>query len=348
LLLLVAAATFQQALPGYHFNFPRDHASHNAYKTEWWYYTGHLEGPNSRRFGFELTFFRFGLDRPSPRPEPTSRWRFNDLHLSHFALTDEQTGRFRFFDRLMRPGMGLGVAREDRYEVRTGSWLARLLPDGRHHLRARDGHIALDLVMKPLKAPVIHGHDGVSRKADCEGCASHYYSLTRLETSGIVTLGAERLPVHGQSWMDHEFGSNQLTKDQTGWDWFSLQLKDGSELMLYRLRKQGDQVEKASSGTFVRKDGSWTHLPLSAWKIEPTGSWKSPHTQGTYPMGWHVTVPAEKLDLTVTPVMNDQELVTQGATATTYWEGAVKISGNREGLGYVEMTGYAPTSRPDL
>jgi predicted secreted hydrolase len=350
LLALAAAGTFAQALPGYHFQFPRDHASHPAYRTEWWYYTGHLADPKGRPFGFELTFFRFGMTRAPLGP---SKWRFDDLYVAHFAVTDEQAQRFSFFDRLNRPGLGLAAASPVRYDVHNGTWLARALPDGRHHLRAREGDLAIDLVLKSLKPPVIHGHDGVSQKADCVGCASHYYSLTRLETTGILTVGRERLPVHGTSWMDHEISSNQLTKDQVGWDWFSLQLSDGAELMLYRLRLANGQVEPRSSGTYVRPDGSWVDLPLGTWSADATGSWTSPRSQGTYPSGWRVKVPAEQLDLTVTPAVKDQELVTGGPTAATYWEGSSHVTGTHAGKpvagdAYVELTGYAPGGRPNL
>jgi predicted secreted hydrolase len=343
---------FKPALPGYHFSFPRDHASHPDYKTEWWYYTGHLAGPKGVQYGFELTFFRFGISRRAAA-RGASHWRFDDLYLAHFALTDENGKHFQCFDRLNRPGLGLAGASADHLDVHDGTWRATELPDGRHQLRARDVGAGIDLVFKSLKPPVIHGQNGVSQKADCEGCASHYYSLTRLAGSGILTIDGKQMPVTGEAWMDHEFGSNELQPGQVGWDWFSLQLDDGSELMLYSLRLENGKIEPASSGTYIRPDGTWKRLPLGTWSQQATGEWTSPHSLARYPAGWHVQVPTELLDLTVTPTVQDQELLFAGAAGSTYWEGSSRVTGRHAGKqvggnGYVELTGYAPASRPEL
>lgn len=352
--LMVGAATlgFRPAMPGYHFIFPRDHASHPSAKTEWWYYTGHLKTPDGRAYGYELTFFRFGMSR-APLPARASRWRFQDLYVAHFALSDEAGRTFRFARRQNRPGLGLAGASAERYDVFNGTWRVQLLPDGRHHLRARDGDSAIDLVLAASKPPVINGEDGVSRKSDCDGCTSQYYSVTRLMTTGILTVGGRHLPVTGESWMDHEFGFSASARNLAGWDWFSLQLDDNTELMLYRLRLAGGRTEPASSGTFVRADGSSSHLPVTAWSETSSGSWVSPHTGGRYPMGWQVKVPGEALDLSIAPAFDDQELSFGGAAAVTYWEGSARVDGSHHGQpvrghGYVELTGYANGSRPPL
>lgn len=345
----VAPAEFLPALPGYRFSFPRDHSSHAAFKSEWWYYTGHLEVPGGRRFGYQLTFFRTGVTR---KPGGPSRWHVRDLNMAHFAVADEANRRLWYHERLQRPGLGLADARTDRYLVFNGTWEARLA-GGVHHLKARSGELAIDLQLRPLKPPVVHGSDGISRKGDCSGCASHYYSLTRLYTAGVLQAGNESWPTRGISWMDHEFGSNQLSEEQVGWDWYSLQMDDGTELMLYHLRRRDGRPVAESSGTYVRADGSWNHLPLQAFAIEPVSRWHSPQTGARYPMSWWVRVPGERLDLTVTPAFEDQELVTTQSTGVTYWEGSVHISGTRagkpvKGLGYVEMTGYDSRFRPRI
>jgi predicted secreted hydrolase len=193
---------------------------------------------------------------------------------------------------------------------------------------------------------VVHGTDGVSQKAEGVGRASHYYSLARLEATGRLALGGREAAVQGLAWMDHEFGSNQLGEDQVGWDWFSLQLEDGSELMLYRLRLRGGATEPKSSGTLVRPDGTWRHLPLAAFRLTPLAEWRSRASGGTYPVRWRVEVPGEGLDLTVSTPLEDQELRTEGTTGVTYWEGAVEARGTRggrplRGRGYLELTGYA-------
>ncbi len=226
--------------------------------------------------------------------------------------------------------------------MRVGDWYVRGNDPMVMHAAAGDN--ALDLTQTPLKPPAIHGHDGVSRKAACRSCASHYYSMTRLRTQGMLTFEGVRMQVDGLSWMDHEFGSAELQANQAGWDWFALQLADGRELMLYNLRQKDGGVTPESSGSLVARDGSITYLPRSAFTIAATGSWKSPHTGGVYPQGWHVTVPQGGIDVVLAPTVADQELAnTTGGIS--YWEGEVDVSdaasGKPNGLGYVELTGYA-------
>ncbi len=343
--ILLLTSAFVPARPGWKYVFPRDHAAHPAFKTEWWYYTGHLKAGDGRTFGYQLTFFRVGVPPGAPRGPKASRWRASDVHLAHFAVTDVGRSAFKFHERLQRGGVGLAWALPDRYEVVNGTWSARL--DGTtHRLTARGGGEAIDLALTSLKPPVLHGHDGVSRKSACPSCTSHYYSLTRLRTRGTLTVDGARVPVEGLTWMDHEYGSNQLGDDLAGWDWFSVQLDDGSELMLYQLRQADGLPVPESSGTFVRPDGTWTHLPLDAFTLVPTDTWTSPHSRARYPMGWEVEVPRERLTIRIMPALEDQELRTGASTNETYWEGAARVAGTRAGRpvrgdGYVEMTGYA-------
>lgn len=367
---------FLPASPGYIYTFPRDHASHNRFKTEWWYYTGHLEAQNKRRFGYELTFFRSGLDQPSIATR--SPWAVPDIYMAHFALTDIQGKRFYFFEKLNRPGLNTAGALQNTCKIWNQGWSAQL--NGKqHHLKANADNIAIDLTLEPLKHPVIHGKNGISQKADCKGCASHYYSLTKLRTAGKIKLGPEVLSVSGLSWMDHEFGSNQLTKDQIGWDWFSIQLDDnngnntnkqflntarqansaakagmedkpagnaGTEIMLYLMRLKNGKYDPNSAGTIVLKDGKISHLERFAFTITGLSTWKSPHTGATYPSGWRISIPGENLVLTVTPDLLDQELYTSRSSGTKYWEGSCTVSGRHQdkecrGRAYVELTGYA-------
>jgi predicted secreted hydrolase len=345
-LLAPAAAPgpeFRPAVAPYTFRFPRDHASHPAYRTEWWYYTGHLRSGGAT-WGYELTFFRVGLDlarRGSP-----SAWAPHTVHLVHVALTDERGRRFRAEEDAARPALGLAGADTAGYRVWVHGDSARLSPDGRTHLlRATASDFAFTLALAPGKPPVVHGEGGISRKAAGEGHASHYYSLTRLATTGTLVVGGRARPVTGVSWMDHEFGSGALGPDQAGWDWFSLQLDDGRELMLYRLRLANGGTEPLSSGTLVERDGTWRHLPLRAFAIAATARWKSPATGADYPAAWRVRVPDAGLDLVVEPTLPDQELVTR-VTGVAYWEGSVRVRGRAAGrdiagVGYVELTGYA-------
>lgn len=344
----VADPMWRLARPGYRYAFPRDHASHPQFQTEWWYYTGHLHAGGGRRYGFELTFFRVGVRRGPPS---RSAWALKDVYFAHFAITDPSRRRFLVTERINRGALRMAGAEAARYRVWIDDWSATL--DGKtHRLRATGPEGSLDLDLHSSKPPVIHGVGGISRKAAGEGRASHYYSLTRMQGSGTLRLGNERTSVTAQAWMDHEWGSNQLTADQIGWDWFSLQLDDGRELMLYLMRRRDGRVDPVSSGTLVAPEGSARHLRLPEFQVTAIGTWKSPRTGGRYPARWRIAVPAAKLDVTLEPVMADQELVTTGGAGIVYWEGAVRVSGgsgpsaSARGMGYVELTGYAPGASP--
>ncbi len=338
------SAGWRLATAPYAFRFPADHASHPDYRVEWWYYTGHLRA-GARRFGYELTFFRVGLDRRW-RGHP-SRWAPSDVILAHAALTDEGAKRFRHDERAARPALDLAGADSARYRVWAGDWSARLDDDGHtHRLAANADGFGFALALEPVKPPAIHGEDGVSRKAPGLANASHYYSLTRLATRGTLVLGGDTLAVEGDSWMDHEFGSGSLGADQVGWDWTSVQLDDGTELMLYALRRRDGTTEPLSAGTWIAADGRTTRLALEAFQVVPRDAWTSPVTGARYPSGWEVRVPSLELALTLTPVLRDQELVATRTGGVVYWEGAVRVEGVRggrpvNGRGYVELTGYA-------
>lgn len=338
-----ASRPYKLAAPPYEFQFPRDHASHPDYRTEWWYYTGHLSS-GDRTFGYELTFFQVGIN--PIRRISGSQWSLHTMFFAHFAITDEDGGTFYYTENISRPALNMAGAHEDRYRVWVGKWFAALLADeSTHRLHAQSAKAAIALDLIPAKPPVVHGFNGVSQKAEGKGQASHYYSMTRMETTGTLTLNGEDYLVSGLSWMDHEFGTNQLTSQQKGWDWFSIQLDNNRELMLYVLRLKDGAIEPASSGTVVHGDGTWTHLELSAYSIEHTGVWNSPKTDGTYPSGWMIRVPGEDMELRVTPTVKDQELVTGSIVGVTYWEGSVRIEGRDQGKpvtgsGYVELTGY--------
>lgn len=336
---------FRLAMPGWTYRFPLDHAAHPSFRTEWWYYTGHLRA-GTRTFGYEMTFFRVALPRAGSAPGG-SAWRARHVIFRHLALTDERGGRFHADDRAERQALDLAGADSTRYLVWLGDDYAGLEPDGRtHRVVGRSPAFALDLRMEPEKPPVFHGHDGVSRKSAREGDASHYYSLTRLATRGRVVLGRDTLAVEGRSWMDHEFMSHRMAATHAGWDWFSVQLADGRDLMLYRLRRKDGGDEPVSSGTLVEADGRTRHLPREAFEIRATGSWKSPRTGGRYPAGWTLRLPGEALELALEPVLADQEIVAASMNGVAYWEGRVRVTGRAAGRavtgeGYVELTGYA-------
>lgn len=332
---------FDAAVAPYAFTFPRDHAAHESYRTEWWYFTGHLRAAGGRRFGYELTFFRVGIAPRAIRERAgASKWHGTQLYPAHFAITDERTGRFAFYEDFSREALAQAGSSQRTLDIHVHDWtLAGRMP---FNLRAAAGSDGIELRVTSQKPPAIHGLRGVSRKGACASCASHYYSYTRLLTRGRIAVQGRRYDVDGISWMDHEFGSDELQPDQVGWDWFSLQLNDGREVMLYRLRQRDGSVTPQSSGSLVARNGSVRYLPLRAFTILETARWRSPHTGAVYPSAWRVHVEGEG-DFTIVPAAADQELV-NASNGVTYWEGSVDVraaDGKSAGVGYVELTGYA-------
>ena len=338
------AADFLPALPGYQFEFPRDHGAHDQYRTEWWYYTGHLQADRGRRYGFELTFFRVGVVPPDV-PQQTN-WELRNLSLAHFAITDVDGKKFRYYEKLNRSSPFTAMAAAGRLEVFNEAWRAATTSDGAWRVTGSQNGDAIDLVLRSRKPPAIHGENGVSVKAQGPGYASHYYSMTRLEVTGSVTVpGRKPERATGLAWMDHEFGSAALRENQQGWDWFSVQLDNDTELMLYQIRRSDGTPDATSSGSVIMPDGDVIHLNRNQIVVRPLRRWKSPRSGATYPMGWSVSVPSLRLTLRLDPLLEDQELITQSSTRVTYWEGAVDVNGSFgnvsvSGDGYVEMTGY--------
>jgi predicted secreted hydrolase len=348
---------YRLALAPYTFQFPRDHAAHPGYRTEWWYLTGQLEGRDAphREYGFQLTLFRVGLDAAWRASH--SAWAPRELVLGHGALTDVGAQRFYFDERLERAALGLAGADPSRLHVWVDDW--SLIADSA--VRVLHAHATLgaragprrgwdqegfDLELAPLGPPVVHGASGVSQKSSGHGNASHYYSFTRLTGAGVVTRGGHREAVTGTAWLDHEFGTSQLASHQVGWDWFSIQLDDGRDLMLYHLRLRGGGIEPLSQGTLVEPGGRIRHLAIADLELTPLTTWVSPRTGGRYPARWRVRVPSAGIDLAVAPRVADQELVTTLSGGVAYWEGAVLVEGRSagrpvRGRGYVELTGYA-------
>ncbi|RMH35503.1 MAG: carotenoid 1,2-hydratase [Nitrospirae bacterium] len=338
--------SFQAAQPGYVYEFPRDHGSHDAFVLEWWYVTGHVFTADHRRFGYELTFFRRAVGDERVWQHP-SRWAIRQVYLAHAALTDAETGTFRYDEKLSRAALGKAGAESGRLETWIDNWFLRASrPDhGEWQLSASADDWAIDFTLRPLKSPVIHGPQGISLKGQ-NGEASHYYSITRLQTTGHVRLGDDRLSVKGESWMDHEFGAGTLSRDLVGWDWFSVQFENRYELMVYWLRRADGTFDAASSGTLVFPDGTARNVPRDAMRLTVLDTWMSPHSGARYPIRWRLEILPFALQIEVTPVLVEQELRTSRSTQVTYWEGAVDIQGTMNGdsvrgRGYVELTGYA-------
>ena len=332
------------------FKFPEDHASHQGYRTEWWYYTGNLQSATGNRYGFQLTFFRrriIPLKSEKKWPTPASAWRTGQIYLAHAAISDLD-GKRHFYDQRMGRGV-LGIAGESRdkgiVRIFLKKWSAQISPKA-HHLKVTSDKFSFDLNLTPVKPPVFHGKEGYSQKGSTPERASCYYSLTRLETKGQMTIFDKTFAVSGLSWMDHEFSTASLEPGLVGWDWFSLQLSDNTEIMIYLLRQKDGKLNAASSGTYIRLNGKTRHLSRQDIDVTVTDTWNSPKSKAIYPARWRLKIPLLSLDLNIVPNMADQEMRTNESTGVTYWEGSVSVRGfkkNRRinGQGYVELTGYA-------
>jgi len=259
LLLPVAAPAegFAPVLGPCDFEFPRDHGPHEGHRTEWWYYTGNVADAAGRTFGFQLTFFRRALEAQEGPQGPVSAWRTRQVWLAHAAITDIQAGEHRFDERMGRGAVGLAGAEFDgrAWTLRVLDW-EMVVADGPQRLRARGEGFAMDLELEPLKAVVAHGDGGYSRKGRRPESASCYSGFTRLRAAGTLAVAGREHRVEGLAWMDHEYSSALLEPEWLGWDWFSLQLDDGSELMAFTLRNAAGELSPASSGSLVRPDGS--------------------------------------------------------------------------------------------
>jgi predicted secreted hydrolase len=322
--------------------FPQDHGPHPDYQTEWWYFTGNMQDEQGRRFGYQLTFFRRALLPPNQAPARDSAWATPQVYMAHFALTDASSRQHHAFERLARGAAGLAGAQSEPFHVWLDDWQIHQTSSGVYELAASQDGVGINLTLTERKSPVLQGDQGYSQKGAEPGQASYYYSLTRLETQGLIQLPGGSVAVSGWSWMDHEFSTSALSQDQVGWDWFALQLSDGSELMMFQIRKEDGSIDPFSSGTFVRPDGSSVRLDRDDFSITVTSQWTSPESGGVYPAAWTLRIPSLDLELALDPVLADQEL----NVSYSYWEGAVQASGIREGTpltgaGYVELTGYS-------
>jgi predicted secreted hydrolase len=333
-----------------HLAFPDDHGPHPGYRTEWWYYTGNLKSEAGHRFGFQLTFFRNQIKPSAAKkkwPQPASAWRTQQIYIGHAAISAISNKQHLHAEIMRREALGMAGAQFDSGQTRIfiENWYADIAPS-HHWLKASTDKFSFDLSLKPTKVPVLHGNGGYSQKGSSPERASCYYSFSRLQTEGIISFGGKTRRVEGLSWMDHEYSSELLEPDLIGWDWFSLQLADRTEIMIFLLRKKDGTLGVTSSGTFVKASGQTRHLNKDDFRVDIIARWKSPHTKAVYPAGWRIKIFPLAIDLQVTPAIADQEMKTKLSTGIIYWEGSVSIQGKKnnkpiEGRGYVEMTGYA-------
>ncbi len=343
-----AGISYARATAPRSFVFPADHGPHNPYKLEWWYFTGNLQSDDGRHFGYQLTFFRTALmpvaDRRVEEGEGDSSWQTNQLYTAHFALTDVSGEQFIASEKFERGAAGLAGAQADPLNVWIHDWSARQIGESTFPmiLRASADNVEIDLTVEPTKPFVLQGDKGLSRKGEGEGQASYYYSFTRLATTGSVVVNGDRFEVEGLSWLDREWSTSLLGRTQIGWDWFSLQLDDGTDVMHFKLREQSTDAPAYRDGVLIDANGNKRKLDLDELVLTEEETWTNSKGDATYPSKWRLVIPDEELDLQIRPWLADQEL----DLALRYWEGAVQVSGTRMGKpvagnGYVELTGYA-------
>ncbi|MCS7061878.1 MAG: lipocalin-like domain-containing protein [Anaerolineae bacterium] len=343
---------FARALAPRSFTFPADHGPHPNYQTEWWYYTGNVQDQLGRAFGYQFTIFRRALTA-----EPITRassLATNQLYFAHFALTDINGQQHVAGEKFSRGAGGLAgaCARGSDTPCPDGisfhafieDWSVIALDEIGDVVRIRAAHEnhQLDLTLRSIKPIVLHGDRGHSPKSSEPGNASFYYSFTRLQTEGQLRFDGTSFAVSGLSWMDHEWSTSALGANAVGWDWFSIQLDDQRELMLFQIRNADGTLEPASTATFVEANGQTIHLTGNDFRLEPQAHWRSPHSGGEYPVRWRIHIPSRQIDLTVEARAADQEM----NVSIVYWEGAISVSGAIQGRpvrghGYLEMTGYA-------
>jgi len=330
-------------------DFPEDYGPHPDYQTEWWYYTGNLESENGNHFGYQLTFFRRALLPSGDRVDRQSAWATDQVYMAHFAITDVESGEHYNFERFARGAAGLAGSKINPFQVWLGDWRVEQVNDRKFTLRASQAEIELDLLLDDFKGPVLHGEGGYSQKGPEPGNASYYYSQTRLDTSGRLIIADRVFGVKGMSWMDHEFSTSALSPGQVGWDWFSLQLNEGSDLMVFQIRRTDGSIDPFSSGTWVDSQGQTSQLSNQQFTLRAVDTWRSSNSGAEYPSEWLLEVPSLDLKLEIKPFLADQEM----DVSYIYWEGAVKIEGTISGrqvsgIGYVELTGYAESMEGDF
>ncbi|MCO6449203.1 MAG: carotenoid 1,2-hydratase [Caldilineales bacterium] len=333
------AAGFRQAMPGIPLNFPADHGAHPDYQTEWWYFTGNLQDETGGRWGYQFTIFRRALTTESSIRD--SEWAGNQVYLAHFALTDAAGQKHQAWERFSRAGADMAGAEAKPLRVWLEDWQVHEVAPDEFELTAQADDIALNLSLVAQKGPVLHGDEGYSRKGAKPGNASFYYSFPRLKSSGVLKTSGGEASVEGWSWMDHEWSTSALGEGQAGWDWFSIQLDNEWELMVFQLRDADGSIDEFSSGTLINPAGETLDLGPDDFEIKVNDFWRSPQDGVDYPGAWTIELPTQALTVKLRPLVKDQEML----LSTRYWEGAVSIEGGYSGqavrgYGYAELTGY--------
>lgn len=324
------------------FSFPEDHGPHPGFQSEWWYFTGNLKSEEKKHFGYQITFFRQTVSNDTVKRK--SEWASNEIYMGHLAVTDVSDNKFYAFERFSRSINKLAGAQTNPFKVWLDDWevndISKQNSQTIFKIVANDEDIKLELTLVNQKPEILQGEKGLSKKGSEPGNASYYYSLTRLKSEGTITINKKEFQLSGWSWMDREWSTNVLAKDQIGWDWFSLQLDTNQEVMYYQIRKRDGSIDPFSAGTVIYESGKSKTFSNDEIKLTVEDTWLNPNSV-VYPSGWILNIPGEDLKFEIEPYIKNQEL----NVSTQYWEGAVKIKGENKGeavkgSGYVELTGY--------
>ena len=336
---LVSAGT-TQALPARALQFPRDLGAHNAFRTEWWYITGHVMA-GQRAFGFQLTFFR---SRIAATQAMESEFAAKQLIFAHAAITDVDGKQLWHDQRIARAGFEIASASEQDTAIKLRDWSLQRQA-GRYVARLPAADFALDLELIETQPLLLQGQQGLSRKGPEPKQASYYYSLPQLDVSGSLSLKQQKFAVRGKAWLDHEWSDELLHPEATGWDWIGMNLLDGSALTAFQLRdKQGQALW--DGGSFRSPKAGLYTFSRGEVLFKPVRRWKSPLSQASYPVEWLVRTPTDIY--TVRALIDNQELDSRSSTGAIYWEGLSELidsNGKLVGRGYLEMTGYASPLR---
>jgi len=334
------------------FIFPDDHGPHPGYRTEWWYYTGNLFTEDGRQFGYQFTIFRNQLNPPAGDADSLAYgkdWNTNQLYLGHFAIADVENEDHVFEERYSRGAAGLAGAQVAPYRIWLEDWeINRMESNGANDknfpvkitAKMEDG-TSIDVTVDPIKPLILQGEQGYDRKGEGQGNASYYLSFTRMETEGSITKDGQVFDVSGSSWMDHEWSTSALSENQEGWDWFSIQLSNGYDLMYYQLRNNDGSVSKFTTGSLIGPDGEKTTIGPNDVTLDVRDSWESRHSKSIYPSSWQMKIPKADLTLDLQPLFPDQVM----DVSVRYYEGTLSVSGSMNGKeiggnGFIEMTGY--------
>jgi len=319
--------SYEPVIKGKPLSFPQDHLSHPGFRAEWWYLTANLESDRGETFGVQWTLFRFATST-----EVGDGWKSPQLYMAHTVVTSKD--KIWYAERFARGGIGQAGVVSSPYRAWLDNWTWRSHGDTPFPgmLEFADGEMAVELDIRNKGALIFQGDKGYSKKHPTEDIASYYFSAPFLNINGTLQLDGKTYQVKGDGWYDREWSSEGLSKNQQGWDWFSIHLNDGSALMVYQIREKN--AKPYYFGSLSWPDGKTIVLQPEDIRLTPISF--TTRNGKHFPLDWRVDVPAHQIQLKVDVVRKEQWL----PFVFSYWEGPIKVSGSHSGQGFMELTGY--------